>query len=107
MLPNMQVDIVLEVSGSCSRILVALSLDYFCSKVLGYLHPIELIQVSRTSRAFRELLHSTDPMWRASFLIDDRLPQCPPQIPGRRWAKLLFGPKICDVSGTTSQFPIS
>ncbi|KAJ7899771.1 hypothetical protein B0H13DRAFT_1718047 [Mycena leptocephala] len=79
MLPNMQVDIVLE--------------------VLGYLHPLELIQVSRTSRAFRELLHSTDPIWRTSFLTDDRLPQCPPQIPGRRWVKLLFGPKICDICG--------
>ncbi|KAJ7899781.1 hypothetical protein B0H13DRAFT_2029457, partial [Mycena leptocephala] len=79
MLPNMQVDIVLE--------------------VLGYLHPLELIQVSRTSRTFRELLHSTDSMWRTSFLIDDRLPQCPPQIPGRRWVKLLFGPKICETCG--------
>ncbi|KAJ7919838.1 hypothetical protein B0H13DRAFT_1987661 [Mycena leptocephala] len=79
MLPNMQVDIVLE--------------------VLGYLHPLELIQVSRTSRAFRELLHSTDSMWRTSFFTDDQLPRCPPQIPGRRWVKLLFGPKICDTCG--------
>jgi hypothetical protein len=28
----------------------------------------------------------------------DQLPQCPSQLSGRRWAKLLFGAQICEVS---------
>ncbi|KAJ6540547.1 hypothetical protein B0H19DRAFT_1175821 [Mycena capillaripes] len=81
MLPSMQLDIVLE--------------------VLGHLHPIMLLQVSRTSKSFRELLRSpiTDLTWRNSFLVDAQLPECPRQISGRRWMKLLFGPRICDECG--------
>ncbi|KAJ6540515.1 hypothetical protein B0H19DRAFT_1175786 [Mycena capillaripes] len=81
MLPSMQLDIVLE--------------------VLGHLHPIMLLQVSRTNKSFRELLRSpiTDLTWRNSFLVDAQLPECPCQISGRRWAKLLFGPQICDECG--------
>ncbi|KAJ7912184.1 hypothetical protein B0H13DRAFT_2477783 [Mycena leptocephala] len=78
MLPGMHLDIMLE--------------------ILGHLHPVMLLQVSRTSKSFRRLLRSpiTDLTWRHSFLVDARLPDCPPQISGRRWAKLLFGPQICD-----------
>ncbi|KAJ7776366.1 hypothetical protein B0H16DRAFT_1006475 [Mycena metata] len=79
--PSMQLDIVLE--------------------VLSYLHPLELTRVARTNKTFRQLLHSpvSDALWRNSFLVVDSLPHCPPQIPGRRWTKLLFGPRICDECG--------
>ncbi|KAF7365920.1 F-box domain-containing protein [Mycena venus] len=88
MLPSMQLDIVLE--------------------ILGYLHPLELLQVSRTNKAFHELLRSpvTDSTWRNSFMVEDhpdsppdQLPQCPSQLSGRRWAKLLFGAQICEECG--------
>ncbi|KAJ7231782.1 hypothetical protein C8J57DRAFT_1533442 [Mycena rebaudengoi] len=86
-LPRMDLDIVLE--------------------ILRYLHPLELLQISRTSKAFHELLRFpiTDLTWRNSFVVEDhpktrasdpKLPPCPSQISGRRWAKLLFGPKICE-----------
>ncbi|KAJ7272404.1 hypothetical protein C8J57DRAFT_1715798 [Mycena rebaudengoi] len=85
-LPRMHLEIVLE--------------------ILGYLHPLELLQISRTSKAFHELLRFaiTDLTWRNSFMVEDhpktradlRLPRCPSQLSGRRWAKLLFGPKICE-----------
>ncbi|KAJ6540507.1 hypothetical protein B0H19DRAFT_863112, partial [Mycena capillaripes] len=57
------------------------------------LHPIMLLQLLRASKTFRELLCSpiTNLTWRDSFLVDSQLPRCPPQISGRRWAKLLFG----------------
>ncbi|KAF8197761.1 hypothetical protein K438DRAFT_1967320 [Mycena galopus ATCC 62051] len=88
LLPSMQLDIVLE--------------------ILGYLHPLELRQVSRTNKGFRDLLNSpvTDLTWRNSFLVEDhpysledRLPECPAEMSGRRWAKLLFGSRICDDCG--------
>ncbi|KAJ7736441.1 hypothetical protein B0H16DRAFT_120698 [Mycena metata] len=79
--PSMQLDVVFE--------------------VLSHLHPLELTRVSRTNKSFRQLLHSpvSDALWRNSFLIGDDLPQCPPQLSGRRWTKLLFGPRVCDECG--------
>ncbi|KAJ7835239.1 hypothetical protein B0H14DRAFT_2590382 [Mycena olivaceomarginata] len=98
MFPAMQLDIVLE--------------------ILGYLHPLELLQLSRTNKAFRELLHApiTEMIWRNSFLVENdpdfatadsfdpvsasyELPQCPTQMSGLRWAKFLFGPRICQECG--------
>ncbi|KAJ7814210.1 hypothetical protein B0H14DRAFT_1420432 [Mycena olivaceomarginata] len=93
MFPAMQLDIVLE--------------------ILGYLHPLELLQVSRANKAFRELLYApiTDLTWRNSFLVENdpdspdtdsspyQIPLCPPHMSGRRWARLLFGPQICQECG--------
>jgi hypothetical protein len=38
-------------------------------QILGYLHPLELLQLSRTNKAFRELLHApiTELTWRNSL----------------------------------------
>ncbi|KAJ7199757.1 hypothetical protein GGX14DRAFT_661092 [Mycena pura] len=73
-------------------------------EILGYLHPIELMQVSRINKTFHEILHSpiADATWRNSFNIDNALPLCPVQSSGRRWAKLLFGPRICDDCGESN-----
>ncbi|KAJ7124435.1 hypothetical protein C8R44DRAFT_148235 [Mycena epipterygia] len=67
-------------------------------EVLGHLHPIDLMHVARATRAFRELLHApiSAAVWRSAFVGRAPLPSCPPDIPGRRWAKLLFGPSQCD-----------
>ncbi|KAJ7124419.1 hypothetical protein C8R44DRAFT_875455 [Mycena epipterygia] len=85
--PHMHIDIILE--------------------VLGHLHPIDLIHVARMNKAFRSLLHApiTAPIWRASFVGRPPLPTCPPEIPGRRWAKLLFGPRQCDECGAPNTSP--
>ncbi|KAJ7245912.1 hypothetical protein B0H12DRAFT_1127134 [Mycena haematopus] len=94
MLPSMQLEIILE--------------------IIGYLHPLELVQLSRTNKSFNDFLNSpiTDLTWRNSFLVEDhpdspadQLPLCPSQISGRRWAKLLFGPKICWECSQPNAFP--
>ncbi|KAF7341704.1 F-box domain-containing protein [Mycena sanguinolenta] len=92
--PSMHLDIVLE--------------------ILGYLHPLELVQLSRTNKSFHDLLDSpiTDVTWRNSFLVEDhpdceeeRLPQCPSSLSGRRWTKLLFGPQMCWECGQSNAEP--
>ncbi|KAJ7239476.1 hypothetical protein C8J57DRAFT_1372589 [Mycena rebaudengoi] len=42
-------------------------------EILLYLHPLELLQISRTSKAFHELLRFpiTDLTWRNSFVVED------------------------------------
>ncbi|KAJ6564219.1 hypothetical protein B0H19DRAFT_76532 [Mycena capillaripes] len=86
-LPNMHLDIILE--------------------IFRHLHPLMLVQVSRASQSFHHLLRSpiTDSTWRNSFLVDAQLPSCPPQVSGRRWAKLLFGHHICDECGLPGTNP--
>ncbi|KAF8187957.1 hypothetical protein K438DRAFT_1834429 [Mycena galopus ATCC 62051] len=94
LLPSMQLDIVLE--------------------IFGYLHPLELRQVSRTNKGFRDLLKSpvTDLTWRNSFPVEghhecpaDGMPECPSAISGRRWANLLFGPRVCEECGRSKAKP--
>ncbi|KAJ7089066.1 hypothetical protein C8R44DRAFT_990908 [Mycena epipterygia] len=86
MLLSMHIDIILE--------------------VLGHLHPIDLMHVSRTSKTFQLLLKSpvAASTWRNSFILEN-LPHCPIQMPGRSWAGLLFGPQICDACGAPNTLP--
>ncbi|KAJ7192058.1 hypothetical protein B0H12DRAFT_1171893 [Mycena haematopus] len=76
--PQMPVDILLE--------------------VLGHLHPIDLRHVARPSPLPRSAL-------ALCLLRHPPLPLCPPEISGRRWAKLLFGTRECDECGTTNTAP--
>ncbi|KAJ7223304.1 hypothetical protein GGX14DRAFT_427331 [Mycena pura] len=85
MFPEMHFDIVLE--------------------VLRHLHPLDLLHLSRTTREFRDLLHgpALDTIWRESFI--QPLPPCPSDIPGRRWAHLLFGACTCEECGQPNTLP--
>ncbi|KAJ7501059.1 hypothetical protein B0H11DRAFT_1993484 [Mycena galericulata] len=76
-------------------------------EVLCHLHPLDLEHVSRTNKAFRGLLHSpvADSTWRMSFALNEELPTAPLQIPARCWARLLFGPQICDECGAPNTLP--
>ncbi|KAJ7661314.1 hypothetical protein DFH06DRAFT_988156 [Mycena polygramma] len=76
--PQMPIDILLE--------------------VLGHLHPIDLMHVARADKAFRALLcsSSAEPLWCSAFVGRPPLPTAPPDISARRWAKLLFGARVCD-----------
>ncbi|KAF7293281.1 hypothetical protein HMN09_01207000 [Mycena chlorophos] len=67
-------------------------------EVLSHLHPLDLIHVSRTNKAFRDLLlcPNADALWRNAFAANPPLPSCPAQTSGRRWTRLLFGQLICD-----------
>ncbi|KAF7308186.1 F-box domain-containing protein [Mycena chlorophos] len=83
MLPEILVDVLLE--------------------ILAYLHPLELIQLSRTSKPLRDIVLSpvADSTWRTSFLLDESTPPCPDRYPPRRWARLLFGLRLCDRCGVS------
>ncbi|KAJ7107773.1 hypothetical protein C8R44DRAFT_885175 [Mycena epipterygia] len=85
MFPEMHIDIVLE--------------------VLGHLHPLDLIHVSRSNHEFRALLRApvTATIWRESFVAP--LPVCPSDIPGRRWAHLIFDPLRCEKCGAPETSP--
>ncbi|KAJ7713548.1 hypothetical protein B0H16DRAFT_542054 [Mycena metata] len=89
-------------------------------EVLGHLHPLDLMHVARANKAFRDLLLSsiTTPLWRTAFagwsswpsgpttfIGQSFLPECPSEICGRRWAKLLFGPRVCDKCGVADTAP--
>ncbi|KAK7007398.1 hypothetical protein R3P38DRAFT_3212446 [Favolaschia claudopus] len=75
-------------------------------EVLKYLHPLDLLHVSRTDRGFRNLLHSPDfdAVWRTSFATGP-LPQCPNDITGWQWAHLLFGDHICQECNKNKALP--
>ncbi|KAJ7473103.1 hypothetical protein B0H11DRAFT_2282623 [Mycena galericulata] len=85
MFPGMHIDIVLE--------------------ILGHLHPLDLLHLSRTNREFRDLLYAPqlDKIWRAAFHAP--LPPCPSEILGRRWAHLLFGSHTCEECGEPDTLP--
>ncbi|KAJ7248943.1 hypothetical protein C8J57DRAFT_1672025 [Mycena rebaudengoi] len=87
MLPGMHIDILYE--------------------VIGHLHPIDLIHLSRTSTDFRALLlaRAAAPLWRDAFEGRRPLPACPQHISGRRWALLLFGVRRCEACGDPDTSP--
>ncbi|KAF8213024.1 hypothetical protein K438DRAFT_2010155 [Mycena galopus ATCC 62051] len=73
--------------------------------VLSFLHPLDLLHLSRTNREFRAFLHgpALDRIWRESFI--EPLPVCPSEIPARRWAHLLFGAYSCEECGRGDTLP--
>ncbi|KAJ7611316.1 hypothetical protein FB45DRAFT_1037646 [Roridomyces roridus] len=88
MFPSMHLDILLQ--------------------VLGHLHPLDLLHLSRTSREFRELLHSAtaESIWRHAFGGDTGLPAPPKSIPSARiWARLIYGPNFCEECGEPRCLP--
>ncbi|KAF7303438.1 F-box domain-containing protein [Mycena indigotica] len=72
-------------------------------EILGHLHPLELLHVARTCKPLRALLLSpvADSTWRNSFYVEaiPALPKCPEGFQARRWARLLFGPRVCERCG--------
>ena len=80
----------------CLRCWVLLS-DW---EILEFVHPMDLYHFIRSTRALRQLLLSTNaiPIWRRSFLEHPDIPFYPEDISAPKWASLLFGPAICDVS---------
>lgn len=70
-------------------------------EILGYLHPIDLIRVARTTKYLRFLVmrHSSSWIWGLAFARNPRIPPCPDDMPHPKWADLLFGPAVCQVCG--------
>lgn len=69
--------------------------EIFCT-----LDPASLVNVSRTTKAFRQLLLSPSyaHVWREAFTRDESdIPHPPDGMQAKNWALLLFGGKTCEV----------
>jgi hypothetical protein len=74
--------------------------DVSSIQIFEHLHPIDLYNLIRTSKAFRSLLlrRQATAVWRETFSRHPDIPSCPPDLSLPKWASLLFGPTTCDVS---------
>ncbi|KAF7347542.1 F-box domain-containing protein [Mycena venus] len=77
--------------------LLSISLDVVF-EILGHLHPLDVLRLSRTSKEFRELLmhKSSRPIWRSSLNNVQDMPPCPPNMTEPQWISLAFD-SICQV----------
>ncbi|GBE83905.1 hypothetical protein SCP_0509640 [Sparassis crispa] len=73
-MPNMPLDIVLE--------------------IISHLNPRDLLNLARTSKAFRALLmtRTSAHLWKAARKNVDGLPDCPPYLSEPEYANLAFSP---------------
>ncbi|KAI0044436.1 hypothetical protein FA95DRAFT_1608541 [Auriscalpium vulgare] len=88
-----------------TSVLSTLPLEIFhkeLPQISGLLPPEDLIQLSRTSKAFRKLLLSPQSLflWKDSYDLLPDAPPCPDDISVRAWAHLLFGGAYCSTCGT-------
>ncbi|KAF9231193.1 hypothetical protein BU15DRAFT_56478 [Melanogaster broomeanus] len=68
-------------------------------QILGFLHPMDLLNLARTTKAFRQLLmrKSSAFVWKAALGRVEGLPACPPDLNEPQYAYLAFYPH-CHVS---------
>ncbi|OAX39063.1 hypothetical protein K503DRAFT_113414 [Rhizopogon vinicolor AM-OR11-026] len=66
--------------------------------ILIFLHPMDLVNLSRTSKDFRNLLlqRSSAATWKVARLQVDSLPDCPPDMSEPQYANLVFYPHCHD-----------
>ncbi|KAG2041834.1 hypothetical protein BDR03DRAFT_855543 [Suillus americanus] len=85
-------------------LLPTMSLDVLF-EIFGFLKPLDLLSLARTSKAFRNLLmrKSNVFIWRASRSLIPNLPECPPDLSEPQYACLAFDPH-CHV-GRLPSFP--
>ena len=92
----MPYDVLLDVSPG---IYLFFSLSNLPLQIFGHIAPKDLVNVSRTNKAFRTLLMSADAkgLWRESFNQLDDYPPCPEDVSHRAWAHVLYGGNFCHV----------
>jgi hypothetical protein len=68
-------------------------------QIFGLLEPIDLLHLSRTNRAFREVLSSKNAtsVWKTVRVHRGGVPDCMPGMSEVQWASLLFGGRRCHV----------
>lgn len=68
-------------------------------KIFGHLAPIDLLQLARVSKAFRQVLmaKSSAWLWRATWNNIPGTPSAPEDMTEPAWTQLLFGGAICYV----------
>ncbi|RPD66061.1 hypothetical protein L226DRAFT_608973 [Lentinus tigrinus ALCF2SS1-7] len=71
-MPNMPLDVLME--------------------IFGFMHPKDLLNLARTSKAFRSFLmnRAAQPLWKASMARVDNLPSCPAYMTEPQYINLLF-----------------
>ncbi|KAI1789087.1 hypothetical protein LXA43DRAFT_1096656 [Ganoderma leucocontextum] len=79
-----------QTAGSLSE-LMNMPLDVFF-EVAGHLHPLDMLNLARTSKSFRSVLlaKSSRSAWIASLTSVDTLPSCPHNMSEPLYAALLF-----------------
>lgn len=76
--------------------------QYFSNdQIFAYMTPVDLLNLSRTSKPFRTLLISREsvPLWKASRKNVPGLPDCPPFLSEPAYANLCFD-SHCHVCGS-------
>ncbi|KAG1746741.1 uncharacterized protein EDB91DRAFT_112922 [Suillus paluster] len=68
------------------------------AQILSFLHPMDLLNLSRTSKDFRNLLlrRSSASAWKIARLQIEDLPGCPPDMSEPQYANLVFYPHCHD-----------
>lgn len=68
-------------------------------QIFGLLGPVDLLHLSRTTKAFRKVLLSNNAVsvWKAARVNRGGVPNCMPGMSEVEWANLLFGGSQCYV----------
>ncbi|KAF8871720.1 hypothetical protein BD779DRAFT_440732 [Infundibulicybe gibba] len=67
-------------------------------EILGFLHPRDLVALTRTSRMIRQIIYPQGSIWRRSRMANE-IPDCYPGVSEARWAFILFGGNHCHCCG--------
>ena len=70
------------------------------AKILLNLHPIDLMSLTWTSKAFRSFLlnRKLEWLWRRLYELNTAVPSCPEDMSPPEWTSLMFGEPVCQVS---------
>ena len=100
-LMNMPMDVLMEVRVPSLRQIRCIYSTHHVdnAQIFGHLHPLDLLHLARTTKAFRRVLmhRSAISVWKAARATIPGLPDCPPELSEPQWANLAFDPQ-CHVS---------
>jgi len=105
LMPTMNLDVLFHVRQE-RTIFLNTKLIIASIQILSFLLPMDLLNLSRTSKDFRNLLlrRSSAAAWKTARLNVDGLPDCPPDITEPQYANLAFYPH-CHVRQTFTEMP--
>lgn len=99
-LPTLALDVLFEVR-SCIFLRWIKRLIICCGyqQIFGHLAPIDLLQLSRVSKSFRQVLmaKSSAWLWRSTWNSIPGTPATPEDVSEPAWTQLLFGGAVCYV----------
>lgn len=91
-MPTMNLDILFHVRREHTTLYAKLMNESI--QIFSFLHPMDLLNLARTSKDFRILLlqRSSAAAWKTSRLQVYGLPDCPPDMSEPQYANLVFYP---------------